>query len=148
MHAIELLLLQTEQAYSAIRGVLAGVEAEHAAWRPGEGRPSLSDLCAHWLEEVESTGEALVGQARGGLVPSAWAEARDRLNDAMACTLEGLRGLDESELGKAPLVAIHPGFEELLASRSNWWRGHVFHLVYHLGQASSLVAAQGLGREF
>ncbi|MDA1266002.1 MAG: DinB family protein [Planctomycetota bacterium] len=147
MHAIELLLLQTEQAHAAIRGMLAGVEAEHADWRPGEGRPSLSDLCAHWLEEVESTGEALTGQARGGPVPSAWAQARTRLNDAMARSLAGLRRLDESALEMAPLVAIHPGFEELLATRQNWWRGHVFHLVYHLGQAASLRAAQGLPRE-
>lgn len=146
MHARELLLEQTRHHYAWLTRATADVDAAAAAWRPGDGRPSIAWEVAHLIEQVESTAEAVAGRSPSGEgVPEAWDALRARWREVARDALAALERLGPGDLERPPAVPLHPGFEQALATRARWWSGHVFHVAYHLGQVGSLRAALGLG---
>lgn len=137
MNASELLLAQTQHHYQGVLRSIADVDAHGA----GTGDRSLKWQLEHLLHEVETTGEALAGLPRDPEMPSDWEELGARFERSARANWEAFQGLDP--MG-ALAVPVDPAFQDRIRCRADWWRGHLFHLAYHLGQIGRWRAEAGL----
>jgi hypothetical protein len=151
----QLLLRQTRHLHGWLASATADVPLASATASPA-GAPSIAWQVGHLLRDTETTAEAVAGlpteEAERGSLPSwgcasatDWDALRARWRARSAACLAALAELAPADLDAAPTVALQPGFEGHLATRRDFWSGHVFHMGYHLGQVGSLRARLGLG---
>lgn len=146
MEAHQLLQEQTRHHYRWLERAFTDFDEELACREPLVGRPSMTWQVTHLVEQVESTAEALCGWMPPAVpIPGAWNSLCTRFTSSAEGALRALAGLSADDLTAPPLVSVHPGLEEALSTRLQWWSGHVFHVAYHLGQIGSLRAALDLG---
>ncbi len=164
----ELLERQLRHRYRALdRAISAGVGPAESEFQLG-GRPPIAWHARHVGEAIESTREALFGDAprhtardlhsrapssTGGASPGlapfeAWPEPWHELRLAVLRAGSELaellsRGTDE-ELAEPPLVPILPAFRSSLPTRQSFLEGHIYHVTYHVGSMAVLRAEMGL----
>lgn len=144
MNARELLLAQTRHRHAALSAA-TDVPEDVARWTPAPGRPSIAWIVAHLEHDAAETARALGGAAWESAGDAGeWDALRARWLDTSRRTLELLEATTDADLELPPAIEILPEFRQMLATRGQFWSGHVFHVAYHLGQVGSVRAAHGL----
>jgi uncharacterized damage-inducible protein DinB len=140
---------------SAIRRILEGVEASHAAARPIDGAHTIWELVAHmtaWTNEVNRRlrGGPHADPAEGdwpaitSTSAESWQSAQSALARAHASLAATLTAMDDADLAKQIAggqvdAAGHP------VSLYDTSVGLLQHDAYHAGQIALLKKALGLG---
>lgn len=160
MSELDCLRAQARHHYAFLSRAIADVDAESARAVQRPDGPSIAWQVGHCADVTDSVAEAVAGTGRGlpadfgqrhGLAhwgasdAEGWRDLRAAWERTSARTLAGLDALEPTDLEQPPAVEIHPAFGDLLRTRADFLRGHVFHLAYHLGQIGALRAARGLG---
>jgi uncharacterized damage-inducible protein DinB len=119
----------------ALSEVIAGVDAEAAAWKPQDAAHSIAEIVGHIAFWMEDTRRRIVGDRAGG-APEAdwpaldWPAAVAALEAAQKGLAAALEGMDDARLDD-PVPGTDPTLRGLLL-------GLLQHTAYHAGQASLL----------
>ena len=134
-----------------LRGAIRGLDARHAAWRPGRGRHNAWELVLHAAYWKYAVRRRLTGEKRGSFAltgsnwfPSPARPAEGEWKKAVALLVEEHRrlrvviaGLAAADLDLVPTGAraSHGGLVRLV-------RGIAAHDLYHAGQIQLLKRLQ------
>ncbi|MFT7679856.1 MAG: hypothetical protein ACI8QC_003861 [Planctomycetota bacterium] len=130
-----------------------GLKLATVLFRTHPAGPSVAWLLGHVLHEVDTTIEAVLDAERtlpNSFVERAshadwcvesqadWEQLRAHWSDACVTLEKGLKQLPAAALQEPCAVPIHAALGDALSTRLAWFQGHLFHLAYHLGQATLL----------
>jgi len=149
MNAIDLLLLQLEQAYNRkswhgtnLRGSIRGLTAEHVVWRPQPGRHNIQEITVHAAYWKYTVTRRLTGEKRGSFVLKGSNWFARQTPDAAAWRadqrlLEECHGRLRASVAALPARRLGEQVGQGL-SVASLVSGIVAHDLYHAGQIQLL----------